>query len=43
MKDCDLHMTHEWYYWEHEGYELRKCKWCHLIQAKGPGGWTDVP
>ena len=35
--------NHVWKYWEHEGYELRACSMCGMVEAKGPGGWSEVP
>ena len=35
--------NHVWKYWEHEGYELRACPMCGMLEAKGPGGWSEVP
>jgi hypothetical protein len=36
-------MHHVWYYWETEGYALRRCLTCDIVEALGPGGWTEVP
>lgn len=32
-----------WRYFNCEGYQLRICPKTLRLQAKGPGGWTDVP
>jgi hypothetical protein len=28
--------------WEHEGHILRQCRICDYLEAKGPGGWSEV-
>jgi hypothetical protein len=34
---------HDWYYWTSEGYNLRQCQQCGVVEAEGPGGWTEIP
>jgi hypothetical protein len=39
----DATVNHQWYYWQSEGWDLRQCQKCGLVEALGPGGWSAVP
>lgn len=43
MTEMGKDLEHDWIYWESEGYSLRRCKRCGLLEADGPGGWSEVP